>query len=59
MAHRDRGGREVGSEFPNRRGAGLTRAKQALTYLFRLAASNHRITRLYIFDWFGGSTPRA
>jgi hypothetical protein len=45
-----------GSEFPNRHGAGLTRAKQALGYLFRLAASNHRITRLYIFDWFGGSS---
>jgi hypothetical protein len=42
-----------GSEFPNRRGSGLKRAKQALTFLFRLAASNHRITRLYIFDWFG------
>jgi hypothetical protein len=47
---------KFGSEFPNRHGSGLKRAKQALTYLFRLAASNHRITRLYIFDWFGGTT---
>ncbi|MCW3068244.1 MAG: hypothetical protein JWL67_869 [Solirubrobacterales bacterium] len=46
---------KFGSEFPNRHGSGLKRAKQALTYLFKLAGSNHRITRLYIFDWFGGS----
>jgi hypothetical protein len=45
-----------GSEFPNRRGSGLKRAKQALSYLFRLAGSNGRITRLYLFDWFGGSS---
>jgi hypothetical protein len=47
---------KFGSEFPNHHGAGLKRAKQALTYMFRLAASNHRITRLYIFDWFGGTS---
>jgi hypothetical protein len=23
--------------------------------MFRLVRSNHRITRLYIFDWFGGT----
>jgi hypothetical protein len=45
-----------GSEFPDRKGSGLKRAKKALTYLFRLAASNGRITRLYLFDWFGGSS---
>jgi len=46
---------KFGSEFPNRRGAGLTRAKQALTYLFRLAASNHRNHAPLHLDWFGGS----
>jgi hypothetical protein len=45
-----------GSEFPNRRGSGLKRARRALTYMFRLAASNRRITRLYVFDWYGVSS---
>jgi hypothetical protein len=44
-----------GSEFPNRRGAGLKRAQRALAYMFKLAASNRRITRLYVFDWYGGA----
>jgi hypothetical protein len=47
---------KFGSEFPNRHGSGLKRAKQALTYMFRLVRSNHRIARLYIFDWFGGTS---
>ena len=45
-----------GSEFPNRRGSGLQRARRALTYMFKLAASNRRIARLYVFDWYGGSS---
>jgi hypothetical protein len=45
-----------GSEFPNRRGSGLKRARNALTYMFKLAASNRRIARLYVFDWYGGSS---
>ena len=43
-----------GSAFPNHNGEGLTRAKRALEYMFRLAASNPRVTRLYIFQWTGG-----
>ena len=50
---------KFGSEFPNRHGSGLKRAKRALAYAFKLAGSNRRITRLYIFDWFGvASTAR-
>jgi hypothetical protein len=50
---------KFGSEFPNRNGSGLKRAKRALAYAFKLAGSNRRITRLYIFDWFGvASTAR-
>jgi len=31
----------------------LTRADKAVKYMFRLAASNKRITRLYIYNWYG------
>ncbi len=41
------------SEFPNSRGSGLARARRAQLYMFKLARSNPRITRLYIFDWYG------
>ncbi|TMM20077.1 MAG: hypothetical protein E6F96_01170 [Actinobacteria bacterium] len=44
---------KFGSEFPNRYGSGLKRAKRAIAYAFKLAESNRRITRLYIFAWFG------
>ena len=47
---------KFGSEFPNRRGSGLKRAKRALAYAFKLAESTRRITRLYIFNWFGVSS---
>jgi hypothetical protein len=47
---------KFGSEFPNRHGSGLTRAKRAVAYAFKLAKSNPRITRLYIFSWFAGAT---
>jgi hypothetical protein len=30
------------------------RAAKALTYMFKLAASNRRIARLYIYNWYGG-----
>lgn len=42
--------------FPNRGGRGLARAAKALAYMFSLAASNPRITRLYIFQWTGSTT---
>ncbi len=40
--------------FPNRSGAGLTRAAKVLKYMFNVAASQSRIKRLYIYDWTGG-----
>jgi hypothetical protein len=46
---------KFGREFPNRHGSGLARARRALSYMFRLAAISPRITRLYIFDWYGTS----
>jgi hypothetical protein len=49
---------QFGGAFPNRHGSGDTRASKALTFLFRLANSNHRIARLYIFQ-FSGATSRA
>jgi len=42
-----------GGAFPNNNGSGLKRAEKAVKYMFRLAASNRRITRLYIYNWFG------
>lgn len=46
---------QFGSSFPNKKGSGLTRAARAIAYMFRLAASNSRIKRLYIFQWSGSS----
>jgi hypothetical protein len=46
---------QFGGAFPNRKGSGLTRAAQALSYMFKIAASNKRIKRLYIFQWTGGT----
>jgi hypothetical protein len=46
---------QFGSGFSNVRGSGLKRAANALTYMFGLAASNPRITRLYIFQWTGSN----
>lgn len=46
---------KFGGAFPNVRGSGLRRAAGALTYMFRLAGSNSRIKRLYVYDWTGGT----
>ncbi len=46
---------QLGSAFPNKKGSGLTRASKALAYMFRLASSNSRIKRLYIFQWSGST----
>lgn len=46
---------QFGNAFPNKKGSGLTRAAKALTYMFRLAGSNSRIKRLYIFQWSGST----
>jgi len=45
---------QFGSDFPNKRGSGLTRAAKALSYMFKIASSSSRIKRLYIYDWTGG-----
>lgn len=47
---------KFGRAFPNRRGSGLRRAAKALSYMFRLAASNSHIKRLYIFQWLGATS---
>jgi hypothetical protein len=46
---------KFGGAFPNRKGSGLARASKALAYMFRLASSNSRIKRLYIFQWSGAT----
>ncbi len=46
---------QFGSDFPNKKGSGLTRAAKALSYMFKIAGSSSRITRLYIYDWTGGN----
>jgi hypothetical protein len=45
---------KFGPSFPNRRGAGLTRAAKALKFMFKLAGEHSQIKRLYIYDWSGG-----
>ncbi len=49
---------QYGTDFTNKHGAGLRRAAQALEYMFKLAYTNARIKRLYIYDWTGAG-PRA
>ena len=46
---------QFGGAFPNRHGEGLSRASKALSYMFKLAKSNPRIRRLYIFQWSGSN----
>jgi hypothetical protein len=46
---------KFGGAFPNKKGSGLTRAAKALSFMFKLAASNSRIKRLYIFQWSGAT----
>jgi hypothetical protein len=46
---------QFGGAFPNKKGSGLTRAAKALSFMFRLASSNSRIKRLYIFQWSGAT----
>lgn len=42
--------------FPNKHGAGLTRAAKVLKYMFNLASALPQIKRLYIYDWLGGTS---
>jgi hypothetical protein len=46
---------QFGGAFPNRGGSGLRRAAQVLGYMFKVAGSQSRIKRLYIYDWTGGN----
>ncbi|HEY5193283.1 MAG TPA: hypothetical protein VIJ39_05360 [Solirubrobacteraceae bacterium] len=45
---------QLGSDFTNKKGSGLTRAAKALSFMFKIAGSSSRIKRLYIYDWTGG-----
>jgi hypothetical protein len=47
---------QFGGAYPNRNGSGLTRAANVLKYMFRVAASQPQVKRLYIYDWTGGNT---
>ena len=44
---------QFGGAFPNRRGSGLERAATVLGYMFKVAGSQSRIRRLYIYNWTG------
>jgi hypothetical protein len=46
---------KFGGAFPNRNGSGLRRAAKVLGYMFNVAAAHAKITRLYIYDWTGGT----
>ena len=47
---------QFGGAFPNAHGAGLRRAASAISFMFHLAGISKRITRLYIYDWSGGTS---
>ncbi|MGA2453018.1 MAG: hypothetical protein ABSG93_05810 [Solirubrobacteraceae bacterium] len=42
--------------FPNRSGAGLTRAARVIKFMFALASSIPQIKRLYVYDWTRGTS---
>jgi len=46
---------QLGSSFTNHHGAGLIRSAKVLRYMFKLAATEPRIKRLYVYDWSGGT----
>jgi len=46
---------KFGKSFPNKHHSGEKRAAKALRYMFKLAGANHKIQRLYIFQWTGSS----
>jgi hypothetical protein len=41
--------------FPNKHGAGLTRAAKVIKFMFALTSSIPQIKRLYVYDWTRGS----
>jgi hypothetical protein len=46
---------KFGGSFPNKHGSGLRRAAKVLKYMFAVAAAHAKISRLYIYDWNGGT----
>ncbi len=42
--------------FPNRHGAGLSRAAKVLKYMFSLAGALPQVKRLYVYDWTRGTS---
>jgi hypothetical protein len=42
--------------FPNKHGAGLTRAAKVLKYMFALAGALPQIKRVYVYDWTKGTS---
>ncbi|HEY3759557.1 MAG TPA: hypothetical protein VGL37_07325 [Solirubrobacteraceae bacterium] len=47
---------KFGGAFPNKNGSGLSRAARVLQFVFKIAASEPRIKRLYLYDWTGGTS---
>ncbi len=47
---------KFGGAFPNRGGAGLTRAARVLKFMFALAGAVPQIKRMYIYNWNGGTS---
>lgn len=46
---------KFGNSFPNNHGSGLKRAAKVLEFMFKVAAAEPQIKRLYIYDWNGGT----
>ncbi|HLH15409.1 MAG TPA: hypothetical protein VKV16_11510 [Solirubrobacteraceae bacterium] len=46
---------KFGGSFPNKHGSGLKRAAKVLKYMFGVAGAHAKVTRLYIYDWNGGT----
>jgi hypothetical protein len=46
---------KFGGAFPNNHGSGLRRAAKVLAYVFKVAAAEPRITRVYLYNWTGGT----
>jgi len=42
--------------FPNRHGAGLTRAAKVIRFMFALASAVPQIKRVYVYDWTKGTS---
>jgi hypothetical protein len=42
--------------FPNKHGAGLTRAAKVIKYMFALAGALAQIKRVYVYDWTKGTS---